>query len=193
MWSDLTACIGDEIAATQNAANHTHAGTSRKAAGRRRRAAAAAAAAGATAASLATRAAACRRTIWRGRSGSRWSGTRRTTLSGERERAAAAGWCLKVSFPSSQATHHTTPALSHPTPCVVSPTAAAPRYEIFTFSRPAHPLAVLGYPVVRLLQGRFREQSARQVARAAAAGTVDRCIDARTRARLEAADEMAEA
>jgi hypothetical protein len=42
---------------------------------------------------------------------------------------------------------------------------------------------------VRALQGRFRRDSARSVARAAALGTVDRCMDAKTRARLEAAED----
>ncbi|KAF8068437.1 hypothetical protein HT031_002126 [Scenedesmus sp. PABB004] len=59
-------------------------------------------------------------------------------------------------------------------------------YDIFTFSRPHHPLAWLGYPVVRGLQGQFRAQSARAVARAAATRVVDESIDAATRARIEA-------
>jgi len=79
---------------------------------------------------------------------------------------------------SGQPNHLTDRALQHPT-----------RYEIYTFSRPAHPLAFLGYPVVRALQGRFRRDSARSVARAAAVGTVDRCLDEKTRARLAAAEE----
>jgi hypothetical protein len=41
---------------------------------------------------------------------------------------------------------------------------------------------------VRALQSRFRRDSARSVARAAAAGTVGRCIDARTRRRLAEAE-----
>lgn len=61
-------------------------------------------------------------------------------------------------------------------------------YEIFTFSRPAHPLAFAGYPLVRALQWRFRRDSARGVARAAAAGTVERSMDAGTRRRLAAAE-----
>ncbi len=42
------------------------------------------------------------------------------------------------------------------------------RYDIYTYSRPHHPLAFLGYPVVRVLQQRFRSESMRAVARAAA-------------------------
>lgn len=61
-------------------------------------------------------------------------------------------------------------------------------YEVYTFSRPAHPLAALGYPVVRALQAAFRRESARAVARAAAGGVVERSMDARTRRRLEAAE-----
>jgi Domain of unknown function (DUF1990) len=57
-------------------------------------------------------------------------------------------------------------------------------YDIYTFSRPHHPLAWAGYPLVRALQGAFRAQSARAVARAAAAETVDRSLDERTRARI---------
>jgi hypothetical protein len=69
-------------------------------------------------------------------------------------------------------------------------TAIAPpaRYDIYTFSRPAHPLAALGYPVVRALQARFRRESARGVARAAALEAVERSMDKRTRARLQAAE-----
>ena len=82
----------------------------------------------------------------------------------------------------------------HPNPDPGLPPPSTPRcppqrYDILTFSRPAHPLAFLGYPVVRALQGRFRRDSARSVARAAALGTVDRCMDAKTRARLEAAED----
>jgi len=47
-------------------------------------------------------------------------------------------------------------------------------FEVATFSRPAHPLAALGYPVVRGLQAAFRRECARDVARAAAVATVDR-------------------
>ncbi|GBF98634.1 hypothetical protein Rsub_10823 [Raphidocelis subcapitata] len=63
-------------------------------------------------------------------------------------------------------------------------------YDILTYSRPAHPLAFLGYPVVRALQGRFRSDSARSVARAAALGAVERSMDAKTRARLAAAESL---
>jgi uncharacterized protein (UPF0548 family) len=47
-------------------------------------------------------------------------------------------------------------------------------FEVATYSRPAHPLAALGYPVVRGLQAAFRRDAARHVARAAAVATVDR-------------------
>lgn len=47
-------------------------------------------------------------------------------------------------------------------------------FEVATYSRPAHPLAALGYPVVRSLQAAFRRDAARHVARAAAVATVDR-------------------
>jgi hypothetical protein len=59
------------------------------------------------------------------------------------------------------------------------------RYDIFTFSRPHHPLAFLGYPVVRILQAQFRQQSMRAVARAAALHTVDASLDDATRKRVE--------
>jgi hypothetical protein len=72
------------------------------------------------------------------------------------------------------------------------PVAAAslPRYDIYTFSRPDHPLALLGYPVVRLLQQRFRRDSLRHVARAAACHVVDDSLDDETRRRLEASDGL---
>jgi hypothetical protein len=62
------------------------------------------------------------------------------------------------------------------------------RYDIYTFSRPDHPLAYLGYPVVRLLQQRFRRDSLRCVARAAACNVVDSSLDDDTRKRLEQMD-----
>jgi uncharacterized protein (UPF0548 family) len=40
-------------------------------------------------------------------------------------------------------------------------------YDILAFSRPRHPLARLGYPLVRRLQGRFRQDSAAAMLRAA--------------------------
>eukprot|EP00775_Hariotina_reticulata_P007142 gene7142-7357_t len=61
-------------------------------------------------------------------------------------------------------------------------------YDIYTFSRPAHPLAWIGYPVVRHLQQRFRHDSLRAVARAAAVQTVDSCLDDKTRRRIEQAE-----
>lgn len=59
------------------------------------------------------------------------------------------------------------------------------RYDIYTFSRPHHPLAFLGYPVVRVLQQQFRQQSMRAVARAAAVHVVDSSLDDTTKKRLE--------
>lgn len=59
------------------------------------------------------------------------------------------------------------------------------RYDIYTYSRPHHPLAYLGYPVVRLLQQQFRQQSMRAVARAAAVHTVESSLDEKTRKRIE--------
>jgi uncharacterized protein (UPF0548 family) len=47
-------------------------------------------------------------------------------------------------------------------------------FEVATFSRPAHPLAALGYPVVRALQAAYRHDATRHVARTAAVATVDR-------------------
>jgi uncharacterized protein (UPF0548 family) len=47
-------------------------------------------------------------------------------------------------------------------------------FEVATFSRPAHPLAALGYPVVRALQAAYRHDATRHVARMAAVATVDR-------------------
>ena len=38
-------------------------------------------------------------------------------------------------------------------------------YEAYTFSRPAHALSVLGYPVVRLLQKKFHRDSTRAMKR----------------------------
>uniref|UniRef100_A0A383WMU3 DUF1990 domain-containing protein n=1 Tax=Tetradesmus obliquus TaxID=3088 RepID=A0A383WMU3_TETOB len=58
-------------------------------------------------------------------------------------------------------------------------------YDILTYSRPHHPLAFVGYPVVRLLQAQFRQQSMRAVARAAAVHTVDASLDDVTRKRVE--------
>jgi hypothetical protein len=63
------------------------------------------------------------------------------------------------------------------------------RYDIYTYSRPAHPLAYLGYPVVRFLQQRFRIDSLRTVARAVACRTVDASLDDATRRRLELMEE----
>lgn len=62
------------------------------------------------------------------------------------------------------------------------------RYDIYTYSRPHHPLALLGYPVVRMLQQRFRRDSLRSVARAAACEVVDSSLDDETRRRLEQTD-----
>ena len=64
------------------------------------------------------------------------------------------------------------------------------RYDIYTFSRPDHPLAFLGYPVVRMLQQRFRRDSLRSVARAAACEVVDSSLDDDTRRRLELTDGL---
>ncbi|KAF6249420.1 hypothetical protein COO60DRAFT_970618 [Scenedesmus sp. NREL 46B-D3] len=58
-------------------------------------------------------------------------------------------------------------------------------YDIYTYSRPQHPLAFLGYPVVRVLQAQFRQQSMRAVARAAAQYTVDDSLDDSTRKTVE--------
>lgn len=76
--------------------------------------------------------------------------------------------------------------------CSVSPAArhAPCRYDIYTFSRPDHPLAVLGYPMVRLLQQRFRHDSLRAVARAAACEVVDSSLDEETKRRLELTDGL---
>jgi len=63
--------------------------------------------------------------------------------------------------------------LSNPDGCVCPVVHGCPRYDICTFSRPDHPLALLGYPVVRWLQWRFRQDSLRAVARAAAAASLD--------------------
>eukprot|EP00877_Chromochloris_zofingiensis_P012387 jgi/Chrzof1/7401/Cz02g21410.t1 len=49
-------------------------------------------------------------------------------------------------------------------------------YDIYSFSRPDHPLAVLGYPVVRLLQWQFRQESLRSVARAVSMATVNKSL-----------------
>ena len=43
-------------------------------------------------------------------------------------------------------------------------------YEAYAFSKPAHALSVLGYPVVRLLQKRFHWDSARAMKRIASGG-----------------------
>jgi uncharacterized protein (UPF0548 family) len=42
-------------------------------------------------------------------------------------------------------------------------------YDLFAFSRPSHPLARLGFPLVRMLQRRFARDSKRAMARAAVA------------------------
>eukprot|EP00879_Flechtneria_rotunda_P025520 GHRR01027121.1.p1 GENE.GHRR01027121.1~~GHRR01027121.1.p1 ORF type:complete len:182 (+),score=43.46 GHRR01027121.1:489-1034(+) len=58
-------------------------------------------------------------------------------------------------------------------------------YDIYTVSRPDHPLAFFGYPVVRWMQQRFRHDSMRAVARAAAVHTVDTSMDEKTKRRIE--------
>jgi len=62
-------------------------------------------------------------------------------------------------------------------------------YDIYTFSRPDHPLAMIGYPVVRFLQWRFRQDSLRAVARATALDVVGRSLDLSVKNRLIAAEE----
>lgn len=42
------------------------------------------------------------------------------------------------------------------------------RYDIYTVSRPASPLAAISYPVIRLLQKRFQKDSFKAVTAAAA-------------------------
>jgi len=74
--------------------------------------------------------------------------------------------------------------------CLPACLPAATRYDIYTFSRPDHPLALLGYPVVRMLQQRFRRDSLRAVARAAACEVVDSSLDDETRRRLEMSDGL---
>jgi hypothetical protein len=43
------------------------------------------------------------------------------------------------------------------------------RYDIYTVSRPATPLAAISYPVIRLLQQQFQRDSFKAVIAAAAA------------------------
>lgn len=46
------------------------------------------------------------------------------------------------------------------------PGSGAVFYDVFAFSRPKHPLAWLGYPFARLLQGRFAQDSKEAMKRA---------------------------
>lgn len=46
--------------------------------------------------------------------------------------------------------------------CAYLPTALC-RFDVYTISRPAHPLALLSYPLVRFYQGRFGADSTRAV------------------------------
>ena len=61
----------------------------------------------------------------------------------------------------------------HPTPPPGPPPC---RYEVSAFSRPSHPAAYLGYPLVRWLQHQYRQQSAREVARGAALAALERSV-----------------